>query len=129
MATGQSVLQTAMEDIGVLATGATASTTELAYGLIKINNLIGSWGYEELFLPYQVKESLSVAGSLASRTIGSGADWDTVRPIEIESLWWVDAESVSHSVELIDSRDYGRLEAKDVMTGRPLRAYYEPVDS
>jgi len=129
MATGQSVLQTAMEDIGVLSTGGTASTTELAYGLIKLNNLIGSWGYEELFLPYQVKESLSVAGSLTSRTIGAGADWATVRPIEIESLWWVDAESVSHSVELIDSRDYGRLEAKDVMTGRPLRAYYEPVDS
>jgi len=128
MATGQTVLQNAKEDLGGLTTGGTAATTELAYGLVKLNNLIGSWAYEELFLPYEAKESLSVAGSLSTRTIGTGADWNTVRPVQIESLWWVDAESVTHPVEMIDSRDYAKLEAKDVMTGRPLRAYYEPVD-
>lgn len=129
MATGTSVIQTAMEDLGVLATGASASTEELAYGLVKINNLLGSWSYEELLIPYQVKESLSVAASLDSRTIGSGADWNTARPIMIESLWWIDAESVNHPVQMLDSRKFGDLEAKDVMTGRPLRMYYEPVDS
>ena len=129
MATGTTVIQTAMEDLGVLATGGTASPEELAYGLVKLNNLIGSWSYEELLLPYQVTETLSVAGSLSSRTIGSGADWDTARPVMIESLWWIDAESVNHPVQMLDSRDYGALEAKAVMTGRPLRAYYEPVDS
>lgn len=129
MATGTTVLQSAMEDIGVLATGASASTEELDYGLTKLNNLIGSWSYEELLVPYQVKESLSVAGSLDKRTIGTGADWSTARPVQIESLWWIDAESVNHKVKLLDSREFGDLEAKDVMTGRPLRMYYEPVDS
>lgn len=129
MATGTTVLESAMQDIGVLATGASASTSEKAYGLTKINNILGSWSYEQLLIPYRVKESLSVANAITSRTIGSGADWNTVRPTKILSLWWKPATNTSEPIKLISAEEFGALEAKDVSTGRPDRMYYEPVDS
>lgn len=129
MATGTTVLEAALRDIGVLGSAGTASTDQKSDGLVKINYILGSWSFEGMLQPYQVSESFSVANALASRTIGSGADLNTVRPVEIEAMWFRDSDNVDHPVELITAEKFAKLPAKGLMTDRPTQIYYEPVDS
>jgi hypothetical protein len=78
------LISNAMRWIGALAVGETASTQELADGLIVVNELIASWSAEQLSLYTRVSETVALT-TAQTYTWGSGANWNTARPLRLLS--------------------------------------------
>lgn len=82
--TAQTMITRSMRLIQVLGTDANPTAQEAADGLYALNSMLDAWSVERLMV-YQVQQnSYSWASGASSKTIGSGGDFDTSRPIRIE---------------------------------------------
>jgi len=129
MATGLSVIKSAMRMLGVLAQGATPSSDQQADALEALNLILGSWSNDDLIQPYKITESFSVLSGVNDRTIGTSGDWNTPKPVDIEAVYIRDANNIDHYLDMLTAKEYAKLPAKGVAAGRPEFFYFEPVDS
>lgn len=129
MATAQTIIDSAMRSLGVLAQGASPSTDQTADALEALNMLLGSWSNDDLIQPYRVTENFSVLSGVANRTIGVSGDWNTAKPIDIEAIYIRDANNVDHYIDPKTAKEYAMLQSKGIATGRPEFYYFEPIDS
>ena len=121
--TAQVIIDNALRKNGIVQ----ITTTHRVNALIDLNNLLGLWSVEGLMIPYVTKEDLSVVGGTGSYTIGSGATFDTVRPIKIISAYLRDSANVDYQLETnMSVQEYNRIALK-LTTGRPQRLYYLPA--
>lgn len=83
--TGLELLTAAMQDLGVLAQGATPTTSEQAIGLAAINRLLGFFGTKKWIVPVLTSENLTMTAGKGTYTIGNSPspDWNTVRPSQV----------------------------------------------
>lgn len=87
MATVATLLARSARMLGVLASNTSMSSNEAADGLIAYNAMLGVWANDGLMAYARREESLTLVGSDASYTIGSGGDLNTTRPVEIITVW------------------------------------------
>ena len=100
------------------------TTAQTASALISLNNMVSLLGAD--FLSYCVtSESFALAAADAEYTIGSGGQWDTVRPSKVISCFIRDDDDYDHPVRIMDSRDYNSLTGKS-WDGRPSALYFLP---
>ena len=85
--TAQEVIEAAYQELGILVSGGTLNTDDLTWGLGKFNRMLKSWSADGINLHYRVKESFPLVSGTPSYTIGSGANFDTVRPKVIEQAF------------------------------------------
>lgn len=83
MSTALSIITKAMQKAGILTKSESPSADETADGLDMLNDMLSSWSNESLMIYARVTESFTLSGGTASYTIGSGATFNTSRPIEI----------------------------------------------
>lgn len=82
--TANNLIQSAMRKMQVLGEDVSPTAQQASDGLYALNGLLDLWSIERLMV-YQVQQgSYSWGANVASRTIGSGGDFDTSRPIRIE---------------------------------------------
>src|SRR5580698_825942 len=95
--TGGSIVNAALEEIGVIRPGQTPAPQESAVGFAWLNSMIDNWSTERLLLPF-VTAMLYVmkAGGQQSYTVGSAApppaaqpDFPTPRPLRIDSSQFI----------------------------------------
>lgn len=113
--TEQSVLDTikrALRLIRVLGEGEEPSDQEARDCLMAWNGLLDAWGIERLMLYELIEESFTWPASTISRTIGSGGNFDTVRPVKIESAFTRDSANNDTPLTLIERQDYDRIGMK-----------------
>ena len=120
MATAADIIASAFAKIEV-TTYTSAQETE---ALVNLNNLISGLGAEGLAECVTV-ESQSLVAADSEYTIGSGGQWDTVRPIRILSCYLRDANSYDWPVKIIASKDHFNLMNKS-FSARPTELYYLP---
>ncbi len=97
-----------------------------AAALLDLNNMIALWSAAGLMVPYLTKENFSLVQGTASYTIGSGGDFDTVRPMKIEDAMIRDSSSVDSPVDVrLTLKEYNLVRDKTVQD-RPDRLYYDP---
>jgi len=101
--TARTLIQDALREINVTASGETPSAAEMADGLRALQFMLENWSAKDLRLYYTKQESLSMDGS-ASYTIGSGGDLDTVRPASIRGAWTSD-----WPLKIIDEGQYRQV--------------------
>jgi len=90
MATPRDLINNALELIGVLAPGETATADQATSGLRALNRMLESWSTENLMIYSEVTEDLTLVASQRVYTMGSGGDLNTTRPIEILNMTWKD---------------------------------------
>lgn len=129
MATGDSVIKGALRLNTALAQGATPSADQTADVLEAINLILGSWSNDNLIQSHRITENFSTTTGVSSRTIGSGANWNTAKPVDVENIWIRDSNSVDHYIDRLDASQYAKLPAKGIDSGRPEFFYFEPIDS
>ena len=83
MSNPRSIIKGAFRALGRLGRGRDLTGDEATDGLELLNQLIASWKGEGLLLPYRTTEQLTYSTSKISYTIGSGGDFNTVRPVQI----------------------------------------------
>lgn len=100
----------------------TTNATRMAEAVTALNNMLSSWD-ESLLI--NTTESLTLTAGDAEYSIGDGGDFDTVRPIRIESAFIRDSANYDYELDVYYSREeFNRLEEKNT-DGRPSALLYE----
>ena len=99
-------------------------TTDDTEALLALNNMIGSWS-ADIIIPVVTRESFNLVVGQAEYTIGSGGDFDTVRPMSIVNAYLETSDGYSYSLKLIAAKDYNKVGTK-TLEGRPKSLYFIP---
>ena len=120
MATAGELITAAFIKIGI----GSPTAAQTASALISLNDMVSSWGGENLI--YAVtSEGFTVTAADAEYTIGSGGDWDTVRPNRIISAFLRNSDNYDWPLRPMSSKDYNRLSNKS-FDARPNMFYFLP---
>jgi len=100
---------------------------EMTAGLIALNDLIASWGADNLLIYTTISENFSLTIAQSSYTIGSGGDFDTARPKRIlDGVYIRDANNQDYEVIPMTRQYFNQIGLKSE-SGRPEKIYYEPA--
>ena len=118
MATGQSLIEDSLLEIGVGSPNQSLPQSVLNHGLRALNRMWSSWS-AELGPVYAItSETHSWPSGSISQTIGSGGDIDTVRPIEIMSLQ-TQKDSLDYTPNRVSYEQFQTTVLKTVSTDYP----------
>lgn len=93
-------------------------------GLDALNNLLASWSAEGLLLPFITRETFTLTVGDAEYSIGSGADFDTTRPIRIENAFLRDG-TTDYPLTVSPLKDHNAIIDKTIES-LPTRIFYLP---
>jgi hypothetical protein len=123
MSTPTVLIDAALRVIGAVAKGETPSASDRADGLEALQIMFRGWSAERLMIFYYELENFSLTGA-QSYTIGSGGNFNTVRPVKIESAY-VNASGLDWPIRIIGEKQYTRIGDKSE-AGTPERLWYNP---
>lgn len=114
--------------LGNKGSGETLTADEKDTGLAGLNSMLDSFSIEKLMI-YQVRqETYTWAANTASITVGSGADFDTHRPIRVgEGTFFRDSGNIDYPVTIVRDRAvFDAIDDKTVVSSYPELLFYEP---
>jgi len=126
--TAQNIVDTALLEIGVTATGETPSSDQRALGLVRLQNMIDSWGADLLTIQVTQRTTYTLLSGVNTVSIGpSGTINITQRPIWFIGINYVVPGS-SPAVEVpmgqMDDDSYMNLSIKSLSSSLPTQFYY-----
>lgn len=124
--TCEDLIKVALQDIGVLAAGDETGDDDEDLALLHFNLLLGSLSAEKVFIPFHTYEGFPLVIADADYSIGSGGDFDTVRPFDIEAAFVRDTGGIDYPVAVRPFSEYMNISDKDV-AGRPYKIFYNPT--
>jgi hypothetical protein len=113
MTTALGIITSAMRKAGVLVKNETPSADEAMDGLEMLNDLLLSISNDSLVTYSRTVEDFTLSGGVASYTIGSGATFDTVRPIKIISAY-VRIGNIDYPLSVVTDENYASIGIKDI---------------
>ena len=117
MTTALDIITDAAKLLGVVRKGEALDADEAADGLRRLNAMLGSWSNNSLNIYARTLDTLTFATSALSYTIGSGATFNTTRPVKIISAV-VRSGSIDYPVTFIDETEFESIPYKTT-TGSP----------
>ena len=118
MATGQSLIEDSLLEIGVGSPNQSSPQSVLNHGLRALNRMWESWSAELGPVQALTTDTHSWPSATASQTIGSGGDIDTVKPIEINSLQ-TQKDTLDYTVSRVSYAQYQTTVLKTISTDYP----------
>lgn len=112
MTTARTIIKKAMQKVGALVKSENPSSDEANDGLDALNALIDSWGNDSLNVYARAWETFPLTSS-ASYTIGTGGDFNTVRPTNIVAAY-LRSGTVDYPIEVIDDEAYSTIVFKSL---------------
>lgn len=127
MATFNDIHRRALRLIQVLGADDTPTAEEAADGLAVANSMLDAWSIERLSV-YQIQQNnYSWASGNASRTIGSGGNFNTTRPVKIEEKgnFFRDSSNIDYPVVTLERQDYDQIGFKSAEGSVPEYLYHD----
>jgi hypothetical protein len=121
--TAQDIIKRALRLLGVIATGETPSNDEMQDGLTALNSMIDSWNTEGLMIPVSSRETFSITPSDNEYTMGSGGDFNTTRPVKIDSAAAL-IDGKEFPVEVLTEQKWRELQDKTSTREYPTALFY-----
>lgn len=106
------IIKRALRLIKVLGEGEEPTDSESRDCMAAWNALLDAWGIERLMLYELQEESFTWPASTVSRTIGASGNFNTVRPVKVQSAFTRDSGNNDTPVRIIEREDYERIELK-----------------
>lgn len=128
MSTAGDLITRSLRKLGVIASGEDPSSAESADGLESLNQLIENLSNERLLIPYFTKDSLTLTPSTGEYTIGSGGDFNTVRPLKIiKAVLKVTSQTPNFElpVDILNLEQWGNIVVKSTESDYPTEIYYD----
>lgn len=124
MATVRDLISGSLRLIQAIATGETPTASELADGLLVLNDMLGNWSTESLLINNRVREVFPLTAGQAAYTMGTGGNFNSARPNEIEEVKLLQ-DSVETPVEIINLQQWSEIALKTNQTTMPTKVYPE----
>lgn len=125
--TGFEAVSAALQKIGRLASGDSATTQELIDYLAEGNRMLGTWNSKLGPIFFETLDSLTWTGGLASMTIGTGGALNTTRPLEIIGAQYRDSGNIDYDINIVTHREYQELSTKTLTSTMPVYLAYNPT--
>ena len=122
MTTARDIVKGALRKISAIGTGASLSDEEAQDALTLLNGMMASWGAEGSLIFTETKETFTLT-SAGAYTIGTGADFNTERPVYISSAY-VTYGVTDQMLHEYDNNEYSAIPQKDI-SGIPEVYYYD----
>ena len=122
--TAHDVIRGAMRLIGAIDPGEELNGSEAADGLEALNEMLESWSNERLCVYQILQENFALVSGTASYTIGSGATFNTTRPLDILSAFIRD-DGYDYPLRILDRKEYDAITHK-AASFEPEALYYQP---
>ncbi len=126
MATAQTIINRAMRLIGALGSGETPSTDETTDVLAALNGMVDLWQTDGLAI-YAIEDvTKTLTAGDPNYSIGSGADINTTRPVEIVGAF-VTESSIDYALEIIDKARWDAISDNTTQSNIAQYLYYQPT--
>lgn len=123
MTTVSTILNAAIRQLGIT----NPSATQLSNCMTALNMMLYDWATTPGGVYKVTRESFSTVSGTASYTMGSGATFDTTKPVRITNAYITD-NSTDYPIEIISADDYARISLKST-SARPYNLYQEHDDT
>lgn len=125
MATANDLITSAFRRGRILGHDQTPSASEAADALSALNRMLDAWSNKRLLVYQVVQEQFTLSSGNASRTIGSGGNFNTTWPVKIVDGCFVRRDGIDHPVTVLDDRtQYDALRVKS-QSGIPFALFYD----
>lgn len=118
------IIYSALRKIGAVASGETATTSELSDSLEAFQVMLRSWAADSLVVFSSVHETHTLVSGTGSYTMGSSGDIDTIRPNTVTGMSIVDSLDITHEVFIISEAEYRKIGLK-TSSERPSFVYVQ----
>jgi len=95
--------------------------------LIKLNQMLSHWSVRLGPIHYETSETLTWAAAQSSRSIGSGGNLDTVRPLQLLSAYLRDSSSNDFEIRIVTMEEYNHISIKTTAGDIPQIIAYNPT--
>ena len=130
--TAQSVIESAMRLIGVIARGQSASAEEQKYGLATLNDMIESWNLQRVLIYETSRELCTLAANKNPHTIGlafdggQAGDFNIARPPNIQGASLIQlGTNTELAIRILSKEQYQRIPNKGTVGTYPNELWYE----
>lgn len=123
--TVQDLIKSSLRKLGVIASGETPSTAELADALSALQSMLRLWASKQINVYATTDESVTLTGGQASYSWGTTGNITTSRASTVLSAYIRDTNNYDAYIEIIDKKMYDATVNKSA-TGRPQYLYYKP---
>lgn len=113
MTTALGIITSAMRKSGILSKGESPSASEASDGLEMLNDMLSSFSNDSMVVYTRTLENFTLAGGTANYTIGSGATFNTARPIKVISAY-VRSGGVDYALQIVSDENYADIGVKDI---------------
>ena len=114
----------ALQNIGAVAIEETPSAAELVGAMNVLNNMIEAWNTERLSVYGVTPETFALVSGQATRTIGTGGNFNTARPVRIVKAEIQDAGGTSYDCEITENyQDYAEIKVTSTSSVLPTLIY------
>jgi hypothetical protein len=121
MTTARDIIEAALRKIHVVGVGQSLSGSEAVDALQTLNAMLDSWSVQGNLVFAETIETFNLTGA-ASYTIGSGATFNTSRPVDIASAY-VSSGDTDYPLDNYDWSQYSNITDKSA-SGIPSIFYY-----
>lgn len=119
MATANDIINRALRSLNVLGEAETASPATSSQGLDSLNGMLGDWSNSGALIYVTQTESFPFVAGQASYTIGPGANFNTVRPMEYQNQF-VRWNGVDYPIGNVTVTQYQEILLKTVTSSIPM---------
>lgn len=124
MTTARELITRSMRLVEIIGQDETPEASELNDALLTFNEMLSFWSAEYAPVFLETKESFSLTSNDGEYTIGSGADFNTVRPLRILHAFVRDGSN-DYPLEIIDQAEYAAIGDKTEQGSYPDFLYYD----
>lgn len=127
MSTANDLITAALRRARILGADQVPSASESADGLATLNRMLDAWWNKRLLVYQVVQENFALVAGQVSRTIGTGGNFNTTRPVKLADGCFVRRSGVDYPLGLIEDRTiYDAISVKST-PGLPSLVFYDPV--
>lgn len=128
MATWQSLIEDSLRELGVLPSGASATTQQRNDAIVKLRRMLASWSAELGPVHYETAENLTWPASQSSRTIGKDGNFSTQRPVKVLGARFR-SNGLDLPMDIYSFQGYEDIQDKSTTSGTPQVLAYNPTSS
>jgi hypothetical protein len=121
----QDLFIAAMEVIGATSLDEVPEASELQKCLRHCNLMLNSWSGRRLMLAATIQEGFTLVPGQRVYTIGTGGNFNTDKPISIDSAFVRDSANVDYPCYVVELEIYDSFDDKLITTARPDAIYYD----